>query len=112
DARLLRFARNDELFAGLQLNAPLKSWANCRVVIGARPTMSRIGFVFSCENAPLWPARAIATRCATSQSGMLRDFIAASACSSVTSTYVIGLPITSLIVLANSPNVVLTPVNV
>ena len=69
-----------------QLNAPLKSCTNCLVVIGARPTMSRIGWVFSWENAPLPPARAIETRCATSQSGMLRDFIPASACSSVIST--------------------------
>src|SRR3954452_370367 len=98
DARLLRgachrarqrpdpLARNDELVACRQLNAPLKSCANCRVVIGARPTISWIGLVFSWENAPLWPARAIETRCANNQYGMFRDFIPASACSSVTST--------------------------
>src|SRR5262244_567834 len=69
-----------------QLNAALKSSTNCLVVIGARPTKSSIGLVFSVEKPPAAPTLAKATLCVTSQSGMPRDFMPWSACSGVMAT--------------------------
>src|SRR6516162_5479374 len=69
-----------------QLNAALKSPTNCLAVIGACPTRSSINLVFSVEKAPASPSLALATRCATSQSGILRAFMPCSACSGVMPT--------------------------
>jgi len=47
---------NDSRFAAVLRRSTERAFeirANCRVVIGARPTISRIGWVFSWENAPL-----------------------------------------------------------
>src|SRR5215467_3063336 len=54
-----------------QLNAALKSSTN---------------LVFSVEKAPAAPSLLLATRCVTSQSGMLRAFMPCSACSGVMPT--------------------------